>query len=117
MQLLRHNNGQSRGAESSEMARTEVCDVQNGVSRYEHGERNKHCVRCEGIGRWRTHCTGSWMWRFGKTRTSHTPENLATLRHIDVNLLEQERSCKLGVRSKRLKAGRDEGYRLKARNL
>jgi predicted transposase YbfD/YdcC len=52
-----------------------------------------------------------------RTRTGHAPENLATLRHMAVNLLKQERSCKLGVKSKRLKAGWDEGYMLKVLNL
>ncbi|HKG14576.1 MAG TPA: ISAs1 family transposase, partial [Pyrinomonadaceae bacterium] len=41
----------------------------------------------------------------------------ATLRHIAVNLLKQERSCKLGVKSKRLKAGWDESYMLKVLNI
>lgn len=52
-----------------------------------------------------------------RTRTGHAPENLATLRHIAVNLLKQERSCKLGIKSKRLKAGWDEGYMLKVLNI
>lgn len=52
-----------------------------------------------------------------RTRTGHAPENLATLRHIAVNLLKQERSCKLGVKSKRLKAGWDESYMLKVLNI
>lgn len=52
-----------------------------------------------------------------RTRTGHAPENLATLRHMAVNLLKQERSCKLGVKSKRLKAGWDESYMLKILNI
>jgi predicted transposase YbfD/YdcC len=52
-----------------------------------------------------------------RTRTGHAPENLATLRHIAINLLKQERSCKLGVKSKRLKAGWDESYMLKVLNI
>lgn len=52
-----------------------------------------------------------------RTRTAHAPENLATLRHIAVNLLKQERSCKLGIKSKRLKAGWDESYMLKVLNI
>jgi len=52
-----------------------------------------------------------------RTRTGHAPENLATLRHMAVNLLKQERSCKLGVKSKRLKAGWDESYMLKVLNI
>jgi predicted transposase YbfD/YdcC len=51
-----------------------------------------------------------------RTRTGHAPENLATLRHIAVNLLKQERSCRLGIKSKRLKAGWDESYMLKVLN-
>jgi len=39
------------------------------------------------------------------------------LRHIAVNLLKQERSCKLGIKSKRLKAGWDESYMLKVLNI
>jgi predicted transposase YbfD/YdcC len=52
-----------------------------------------------------------------RTRLGHAPENLATLRHIAVNLLKQERSCKLGIKSKRLKAGWDESYMLKVLNI
>ncbi len=52
-----------------------------------------------------------------RTRTGHAPENLATLRHIAVNLLKQERSCKLGIKSKRLKASWDESYMLKVLNI
>ena len=52
-----------------------------------------------------------------RTRTGNAPENLATLRHIAVNLLKQERSCKLGIKSKRLKAGWDESYMLKVLNI
>lgn len=52
-----------------------------------------------------------------RTRSGHAPENLATLQHMAVNLLKQERSCKLGVKSKRLKAGWDESYMLKVLNI
>jgi hypothetical protein len=52
-----------------------------------------------------------------RTRTGNAPENLATLRHIAVNLLKQEKSCKLGIKSKRLKAGWDESYMLKVLNI
>lgn len=52
-----------------------------------------------------------------RTRTGHAPENLATLRHMAVNLLKQERSCELGIKSKRLKAGWDESYMLKVLNI
>jgi len=48
-----------------------------------------------------------------RTREGNAPENLAIIRHIGINLLKQENSCQLGIKSKRLKAGWDEGYLLK----
>jgi predicted transposase YbfD/YdcC len=48
-----------------------------------------------------------------RIRKDRAPENVATLRHIALNLLKQEKSAKVGVKSKRLKAGWDESYLLK----
>jgi predicted transposase YbfD/YdcC len=48
-----------------------------------------------------------------RIRKEHSPENVATLKHIALNLLKQERTTKVGIKSKRLKAGWDEGYLLK----
>lgn len=48
-----------------------------------------------------------------RVREVKSAENLATLRHIGVNLLKQEKSCKLGIKSKRKKAGWNEDYLLK----
>lgn len=48
-----------------------------------------------------------------RIRKAHAPKNLATLRHIALNLLKQEKSLKVGIKSKRLKAGWDEAYLLK----
>jgi predicted transposase YbfD/YdcC len=48
-----------------------------------------------------------------RIREAKSAENLATLRHIGLNLLKQETSCKLGIKSKRKKAGWDNSYLLK----
>jgi predicted transposase YbfD/YdcC len=48
-----------------------------------------------------------------RIRTDQAPENVAILRHIALNLLKQEKSLKVGIKSKRLKAGWDESYLLK----
>jgi predicted transposase YbfD/YdcC len=48
-----------------------------------------------------------------RVRKGFGAQNLATLRHIAVNLLKQEKTAKVGVKSKRLRAGWDEDYLLK----
>jgi len=45
-----------------------------------------------------------------RVRAGHGAQNFATLRHIALNLLRQDRTTKLGVKAKRLKAGWDEPY-------
>lgn len=48
-----------------------------------------------------------------RVRLGHADENLAVLRHITLNLLRQERSSRVGIHAKRLKAGWDNSYLLK----
>jgi predicted transposase YbfD/YdcC len=48
-----------------------------------------------------------------RTRTGNAAENLAVVRHIGLNLLKQEKSCKMGLKGKRMRAGWDESYLLK----
>jgi len=45
-----------------------------------------------------------------RVRTGHAPANMAVLRHIAVSLLQQEKTAKVGVQTKRLKAGWDNKY-------
>ncbi|MGP1383530.1 MAG: ISAs1 family transposase [Thainema sp.] len=42
-----------------------------------------------------------------RIRKDYTPENMALIRHIALNLLRQDTSAKVGIKGKRLKAGWD----------
>jgi predicted transposase YbfD/YdcC len=48
-----------------------------------------------------------------RVRTGHAAENFAILRHLAMNLLKQETTCKLGIKSKRRKMSWDDTYLLK----
>ena len=45
-----------------------------------------------------------------RVRTDHAPQNLATLRHLALNLLRQEKKSKVGVKARRMKAAWDLDY-------
>jgi hypothetical protein len=45
-----------------------------------------------------------------RVRTDHAPQNLATLRHLALNLLRQEKKAKVGVKARRMKAAWDLTY-------
>jgi predicted transposase YbfD/YdcC len=48
-----------------------------------------------------------------RVRKNNGAQNLATLRHIALNLLKQETTTKIGIKNKRLKAGWSEQYLLR----
>lgn len=48
-----------------------------------------------------------------RIRKDHAPQNMATLRHMAVNLLKQNTSVKVGIAAKRKMAGWDNAYLLK----
>ena len=48
-----------------------------------------------------------------RVRKDHAPQNLATLRHLALNLLRQEKTDKSGVKNRRLRAGWDDDYLVK----
>lgn len=50
---------------------------------------------------------------YHRTRTDHSAQNFAVLRHIALNLLKAEKTVKVGVKVKRLKCGWSHDYLLK----
>ena len=47
-----------------------------------------------------------------RIRNGNSAENFTILRHIAVNLLHQEKTAKIGIKNKRLRAGWDKKYLL-----
>ena len=52
-----------------------------------------------------------------RARSGHSAENLAIIRRFALNILKRNKSCKLGVKNKRLKAAYDDDYRTSILNL
>ena len=52
-----------------------------------------------------------------RIRLGNAAENMAVLRHIAVSLLQQEKTAKVGVKTKRLQAGWDNTYLLKVLSM
>jgi len=48
-----------------------------------------------------------------RTRKGHSAANLAVIRHIALNLIKSEKTSKVGIKIKRLKAGWDNDYLLR----
>jgi hypothetical protein len=48
-----------------------------------------------------------------RNREGNSATNMAIMRHFTLNLLKSEKTAKVGIKTKRLKAGWDENYLLK----
>ena len=48
-----------------------------------------------------------------RTRKGHSDANLSVIRHIALNLIKTEKTSKVGIKIKRLKAGWDNDYLLR----
>lgn len=81
---------------------------QSGMSAEEYGKSKR--------SHWGIENSLHWVLDIGfredesRMRAGNAAENVNVLRHIGTNLLKQEKSCKLGIASKRKKCGYDPDY-------
>jgi predicted transposase YbfD/YdcC len=105
-----------------------VRELDGAVSRHRRYYLSSLAVEAEQFaeavrGHWAVENSCHWVLdvAFGeddsRVRVAHAAENFALLRRIVNNLLQHERSVKLGVKAKRLKAALDENYLLKVLRL
>lgn len=84
-----------------------------------NAKENLRCVR----GHWRIENSLHWVLDVAfredscQIKVENGAANMAILRHIALNLLNKERSCKRSVKGKMLKAGRNQDYLLKVLNI
>lgn len=95
-------------------------DEQSVESRYfiasfsDHAARVLECVRTH----WTIENSLHWVLDIAfredecRLRKDHGAQNFAIIRHIDLNLLNQDRRLKVGIKNKRLRAGWDQDYLL-----
>ena len=74
------------------------------------------CLCVQGDGKWgienSLHCVLDIGFREDESRmrAGNAGENMNVIRHMGVNLLKQEKSCRMGIASKRKKCNYDEAY-------
>ena len=100
-------------------------DIQGNISyeqRYyisSHGDKDAQCI-ANGI-RCHWHVENKLHWQLDvsfnedqiRLRSGYAAQNIALINKIALNLLKNEHSVKVGIKSKRLKAGWDNAYMLK----